>query len=75
MYNNNNNNNNSPSAKFPEGHKSGELKDKINEAMAYMSMAGSMLFAMITLPAMPIIFYLTILFNVILVVVTTIRDL
>tara|TARA_B110001469_G_scaffold89838_1_gene85258 strand:+ start:793 stop:1002 length:210 start_codon:yes stop_codon:yes gene_type:complete len=67
--------NNNRYSELSKGHKSGELKDKINEAMAYMSMAGSMLFAMITIPSMPIIFYLTILFNVILVVVTTIRDL
>ena len=60
---------------FPNAHKSGQLQDKLKETMAYISLMGSMLFAMITLPAMPIIFYLTILYNVILVVMEKFRDL
>lgn len=60
---------------FQEGHKNESLQEKIQEVMAYISAAGSMLFAMITIPAMPIIYYMTILFNVIMVVVVFFRDL
>ena len=60
---------------FQEGHKNETLQEKVQEVMAYISAAGSMLFAMITIPAMPIIYYMTILFNVIMVVVVFFRDL
>jgi hypothetical protein len=60
---------------IPDSHKSGDLQNKIKEVMAYLSVGGSMLFAMITLPAMPIIFYMSILFNVIMVVVEFFRNL
>ena len=60
---------------IPDSHKSGELQNKIKEVMAYLSVGASMLFAMITLPAMPIIFYMSILFNVIMVVVEFFRNL
>ena len=60
---------------FQDGHKDETLQEKVQEVMAYISAAGSMLFAMITIPAMPIIYYMTILFNVIMVVVVFFRDL
>ena len=60
---------------FQEGHKNETLQEKIQEVMAYISAIGSMLFAMITIPVMPIIYYMTILFNVIMVVVVFFRDL
>ena len=56
-------------------HESGELKDKIQEVMAYISIAGSVLFGLITIPAMPIIFYMTMLFNVIMLVIEYFREL
>lgn len=62
-------------SQFESGHASGELTDKLKEMMTYLSIAGSMLFALITLPVMPLIFYMTILFNVIMLVVEYFRDL
>lgn len=63
------------SGKFQEAHKTTELNDKIQEVMAMISFAGSMFITMITLPAMPIIYYMTMLYNVIMVVVVFFRDL
>ena len=63
------------SGKFQEAHKSEELHEKIQEVMAMISFAGSMFITMITLPAMPIIYYMTMLYNVIMVVVVFFRDL
>lgn len=60
---------------FQEAHKSGELNEKIQELMAYISAAGSMIVSLITIPAMPIIYYMTILYNVIMVIVVFFRDL
>tara|TARA_A100001015_G_scaffold297363_1_gene378775 strand:- start:130 stop:351 length:222 start_codon:yes stop_codon:yes gene_type:complete len=58
-----------------EGHKSGDLNQKIKEITEKISMMGSLLFALITIPAMPIIFYLTILYNVMIMVMEFFRDL
>ena len=60
---------------YSEEHKEGGLHEKIQEVMARISAAGSLLVAMITIPAMPLIYYMTLLFNVIMVVVTFFRDL
>tara|TARA_A100001015_G_C14789310_1_gene632366 strand:- start:111 stop:314 length:204 start_codon:yes stop_codon:yes gene_type:complete len=58
-----------------DGHKSGDLQEKIKEITAKITMMGSMLFALITVPAMPLIFYLTILYNVMIMVMEFFRDL
>ena len=58
-----------------DGHKSGKLQEQIKEITAKITMMGSMLFALITVPAMPLIFYLTILYNVMIMVMEFFRDL
>ena len=58
-----------------QAHKDKSLQIQVKKMMTYFSIMGSMLFAMITLPAMPIIFYMTILYNVIMVVVEFFRNL
>lgn len=64
------------SGQYQEAHKDGNrLHDKIQEALAMMSAAGSMFIAMITIPAMPVIYYMTMLYNVIMVIVVFFRDL
>jgi hypothetical protein len=59
----------------PDQHSTGELQAKIQEIMAKAAMMGSIIFAMITLPAMPLIFYLTILYNVIMMTFQNFTDL
>ena len=56
-------------------HEKGELKDKINELIELVTTGISMFAAAITVPSMPIIFYLTILYNVMIVVWEKFRDL
>ena len=64
------------SGKIQEGHKDGNsLHEKIQEVLAMMAAAGSTFIAMITIPAMPIIYYMTMLYNVIMVIVVYFRDL
>ena len=58
-----------------KAHKEGSLQKEVKKIMTYISVMGSMLFALITLPAMPIIFYMTILYNVIMIVVEFFRNL
>jgi hypothetical protein len=60
---------------FSKAHADGRLKEKLQEVMAYISALGSMAVAFITIPAMPVIYYMTILFNVIMTVVTFFRNL
>jgi len=60
---------------YSEAHKSGKLNEKIQEVMAYISAAGSMMVAFVTIPAMPIIYFMTMLHNVIETIVTFFRDL
>ena len=56
-------------------HEQGELKDKINELIELVTTGISLFAAAITLPSMPIIFYLTILYNVMIIVWEKFRDL
>lgn len=56
-------------------HEQGELKQKINDLIELVTTGISMFAAAITLPSMPIIFYLTILYNVMIVVWEKFRDL
>mgnify|MGYP001202080491 CR=1 FL=1 len=56
-------------------HEQGELKDKINELIEIVTTGISLFAAAITLPSMPIIFYLTILYNVMIIVWEKFRDL
>lgn len=60
---------------YQQAHDDDRLQAKVQEVMAYISAAGSMIIAMITIPAMPIIYYMTILYNVIMVIVVFFRDL
>ncbi len=60
---------------YQQAHEDDRLQAKVQEVMAYISAAGSMIIAMITIPAMPIIYYMTILYNVIMVIVVFFRDL
>ena len=60
---------------YQQAHDDDKLQAKVQEVMAYISAAGSMIIAMITIPAMPIIYYMTILYNVIMVIVVFFRDL
>ena len=60
---------------FAKAHSDGKLNEKLQEVMAYISAAGSMAVAFITIPAMPVIYYMTILFNVIMTIVTFFRNL
>ena len=58
-----------------EGHKSKKLNVEIKEITAKISMMATMLYFLITVPAMPLIFYLTILYNVMIMVMEFFRDL
>lgn len=60
---------------YQQAHDDDKLQAKVQEVMVYISAAGSMIIAMITIPAMPIIYYMTILYNVIMVIVVFFRDL
>ena len=66
----------SNSGTIQEAHKDGNsLHEKIQEVLAMMAAAGSTFIAMITIPAMPVIYYMTMLYNVIMVIVVFFRDL
>lgn len=60
---------------YSQAHKDGRLNEKLQEVMAQISAAGSMVVAFITIPAMPIIYFMTMLHNVIDKIVTFFRDL
>tara|TARA_Y100000389_G_C17270932_1_gene417927 strand:- start:263 stop:469 length:207 start_codon:yes stop_codon:yes gene_type:complete len=56
-------------------HEDGGLQEKIKELIELVTAGISMFAAAITVPSMPIIFYLTILYNVMIVVWEKFRDL
>lgn len=60
---------------YSEAHKDGRLNEKIQEVLAYISAAGSMMVAFVTIPAMPVIYFMTMLFNVIMTIVVFFRNL
>ena len=59
----------SDSGAIQQGHKDGSLHEKVQEVLAMMAAAGTTFIAMITIPAMPVIYYMTMLYNVIMVIV------
>ena len=66
----------SDSGAIQEAHKDGNsLHEKVQEVLAMMAAAGTTFIAMITIPAMPVIYYMTMLYNVIMVIVVFFRDL
>jgi len=65
----------SDSGSIQQGHKDGSLHEKVQEVLAMMAAAGTTFIAMITIPAMPVIYYMTMLYNVIMVIVVFFRDL
>ena len=66
----------SDSGTIQEAHKDGNsLHEKVQEVLAMMAAAGTTFIAMITIPAMPVIYYMTMLYNVIMVIVVFFRDL
>lgn len=56
-------------------HEQEDLKQKINDLIEIVTTGISLFAAAITLPSMPIIFYLTILYNVMIIVWEKFRDL
>lgn len=58
-----------------DGHRSGKLNNSLKNISAKISMTATMLYILITVPAMPLIFYLTILYNVMIMVMEFFRDL
>ena len=60
---------------YSEAHKDGRLNEKLQEVKAYISAMGSMVVAFVTIPAMPVIYFMTMLHNVIDQIVTFFRDL
>ena len=62
-------------ASYKKAHQDGRLNQMIQEIMVKINMAGSLFVAMITIPAMPVIYYMTILYNVIMRIVTFFRNL
>ena len=58
-----------------DGHSSGKLNNSLKNISAKISMTATMLYFLITVPAMPLIFYLTILYNVMIMVMEFFRDL
>ena len=66
----------SDSGTIQDAHKDGNsLHEKVQEVLAMMAAAGTTFIAMITIPAMPVIYYMTMLYNVIMVIVVFFRDL
>ena len=66
----------SNSGTIQDAHKDGNsLHEKVQEVLAMMAAAGTTFIAMITIPAMPVIYYMTMLYNVIMVIVVFFRDL
>jgi len=56
----------STSSGLAQMHKDGTLKDFVNDILGQIGLYFGIFFLIITMPAMPVIFYLSILYNVIL---------
>ena len=54
------------SSALAQMHKEGTLKEFLNDILKQVGMYFGIFFLLITMPAMPVIFYLSILYNVIL---------